>query len=56
MVKCLRLDRVDRALGVGFVAQRQLFQLLAVQLDQPGGKLPAWRATVGIDAPIFLRP
>ena len=53
--EALRLDRSDRAAGVGLVGQRHFLDLLAVQLDQPGREGAAGRGQFGVDAPIFLR-
>ena len=53
--KVLRLDRFYRAGGIGLVGQRKLFQLLAIQLDQPRREGARAGFDIGFDAPIFLR-
>ena len=50
-----RVDRIDGLLGRALLADRQLFELLAVQPDEPGGEISRCRAEIGFDRPVFLR-
>ena len=50
----LGLDGGHGAVGLGLIGQRQLFDLPAVQLDQPGGEAARLGGQVGADGPVFL--
>ena len=50
------LDRLLRGHGAAFIAERQLVELLPVELDQPGVELRPVLLKLGNDRPVFVGP